>query len=122
MAWLGIYYRRLFRYVPGFGMTAKPGNRIAAAWNQFEILGAGMIDDRLHQPCRSAGAAQGRIGLDMGKDIAAVMLPVIGENGEIVFDGFETMQRFIVDHRFGSLYIQGNARPMGTIQNRPATT
>jgi hypothetical protein len=49
------------------------------------------------------------------------MLAVIGENGKTVLLRLEAMLGLVVDHRFGSAYIQGSARPMGTIQNMPET-
>ncbi len=120
--WLGIRYAPLFDHILGFGMALEPRYRIAATRNQGEVLRPGVVNDGLHQPGCGAGAAQGRIGFDMGKNITAVAIAVIGEDGEIVFDGLKTVQLLIVDHRFGSAYIQGSARPMGTIQNRPVTT
>ncbi len=61
-----------------------------------------MVDNGLHQPRRCAGAAQGRIGLNMGEDIAPVMFPVVGENDQIIFRRFETMPLLVVDHFLGS--------------------
>ena len=75
-----------------------------------------------HQPPGGAGAAQGRIGLDMDNDIAIVMLAVIGENGQAVLDQLEAMLLVYCRSCFaGSRYIQGSAKPMGRIHKVPAS-
>ena len=81
-----------------------------------------MIGNRLHQPAGGACAAQTRIGLDMGQDIAIFAVAVIGEHQKPIFAELKALLFHIVDHLFwpGSRYIQGSDRPMGTIHMVPA--
>ena len=81
-----------------FRMALHPGHGISAARYQPKIVGAGMIGDRLHQPARRAGAAQGEIGFDMGQHIAIVVLAVIGKDQKPLFGQFEAMLFDVVDH------------------------
>src|SRR5580765_8431422 len=107
-------------HVLGFGMTLKPGARIRAARHYDQLLGTGVIDNVLHQTARSAGPAQRRIGLDMGKLVFAVADTVVGPGKKPVFFPFEAFFFLVVPH-FGSgaLYIQGRERPWGTIHKVP---
>ncbi|HJR55898.1 MAG TPA: hypothetical protein VJ798_04915, partial [Rhizomicrobium sp.] len=59
----------------------------------------------------------------MGQGIGAVAKPVAGIDQTAILFLFETQPVHVVeDHDFWdvSRYIQGNARPMGTIQSVPA--
>jgi hypothetical protein len=119
-----MWYRKrlLVQYVLCLGMALEPGAGIGTARLQHEGIGAGMVHDLLHQPPGRAGAAQSRVGLDMGKNISAVANAIIGLGLQPVFFQFEALFGGVVDHvlRAGSRYIHLNDSPMGTIHSVPA--
>src|SRR3954470_3487717 len=79
-------------------MALEPNPRSMAARLQHQLVGAGMVHDLLHQPAGGAGAAQGRVGLDMRQHIFAVPDAVIGPGRQAIFFQPEAALVLVVDH------------------------
>lgn len=105
------------------GMTQQPGAREGATWLQLHAVNPGVRYDCAHQSASRAGTSQLGIGFDMGNEVRAIVNPVLGIDKARILLQFKSTIFAVVDHDFfcGSLYIQGNASPMGTIHNVPAS-
>ena len=72
-------------------MAHEPDARIGASWFDYQLVGARMGKNGIHQAIRSAGATQRWFGLDMGNDVSAALNAVIGPGQEAILCQLEAL-------------------------------